>query len=288
MQVAETIAQCRRAVAEARASGKVVGFVPTMGALHEGHYQLIDAARRECGFVVVSIFVNPTQFAPGEDLSRYPRTPQADLAGCERRGADLVFLPGPAEMYPRGRTEVEVTPGRLAETLCGRSRPGHFAGVCTVVAKLLNIVQPQKAYFGAKDFQQAVIVARMVEDLDFPVEVVRCPTVREADGLAMSSRNRYLSPAERAQAAALSRALAAAEEIIRSGPRASADVVAAVRERLAAEAPDGQIDYVQVVDPRTLEDVEVARPAVLVALAVRFGGARLIDNVLVDGPAAGG
>src|SRR5689334_12727243 len=206
LQLLHTIPDTRRAVAAARAHGQVVGLVPTMGALHEGHASLIRLARRQCGFVAVSVFVNPTQFGPKEDFTRYPRTLPDDLKLCEREGADLVFAPEPAAMYPPGfRTFVEVT--ELGEHLCGSSRPGHFRGVATVVLKLLNVVQPDRAYFGQKDAQQARIIRQMVRDLDVPTEVVVAPTVREPDGLALSSRNRYLDPAQRRHAAALYQAL---------------------------------------------------------------------------------
>jgi pantoate--beta-alanine ligase len=284
MNVARTIRQTREAVAGARRAGRSVGLVPTMGALHEGHLSLIRAARDECGFTVVSIFVNPTQFAPGEDLDRYPRTPDADLDACRSLGVDLVFMPSVEEMYgpSGGRGATTVTVEGLPDTLCGRSRPGHFAGVCTVVAKLFNIVLPDKAYFGRKDYQQAAIIRRMVADLDLPVEVVVCPTVREADGLAMSSRNAYLTPAERRQAPALHAALELAREMIASSRPPAAEVVEAVRRHLAGNAPDGEIDYVQVVNPDDLSDVESTEQAVVVALAVRLGRARLIDNMRVD------
>jgi pantoate--beta-alanine ligase len=283
MQVAQTIEDVRRPVAEARAAGKLIGLVPTMGALHEGHFSLIEAAVAECGFVVVSIFVNPLQFGPGEDLAAYPRSPGADLAACEARGVGAVFLPRVEAMYRRAcRTEVRVA--GLGANLCGRSRPGHFAGVCTVVAKLFHIVPADKAYFGAKDFQQAAIIRRMVEDLNFPLEVVVCPTVREGDGLAMSSRNGYLTAPQRRQAPALWQALQLAERMIRAErPRAEA-VIAAVGDYIARHAPDGVVDYVQIVDPEELSDVETTDGAVLVALAVKLGRARLIDNILVDAP----
>jgi len=281
MKVAETIVEVRRLVETARGDGKTIGFVPTMGGLHEGHYSLIRAAGAECDYVVVSIFVNPTQFGPGEDLASYPRSLDRDVAGCRQRGAALVFAPSVDQMYGPGSL-TQVTVSKLTETLCGRSRPGHFAGVCTVVAKLLNIVQPDKAFFGAKDYQQAVVVRRMVEDLNFPVEIVVCPTVREQDGLAMSSRNDYLTPDQRRQAAALYGALRLAEDRIRGSYPPAGEVIAAVREHLSANAPDGRIDYVQIVDPNDLTDVETTDGPVLVALAVRLGRARLIDNMLID------
>ena len=281
MKVVQRTEDVPRNVAEAKAAGKAVGLVPTMGRLHEGHFSLIDAAKAGCQYVVVSIFVNPTQFGPQEDLAAYPRSPEEDKAGCRSRGADLVFVPSVETMYGGGPLTTVAVAG-LAETLCGRSRPAHFAGVCTVVAKLLNIVQPDKAYFGAKDYQQSLIVKRMVEDLDFPVQIVVRPTVREADGLAMSSRNEYLTASHRKQAVAINGALGAAEEMIRKSHPPAAEVVRAMVDHIAANAPDGRIDYVQVVDPRDLHDVGTTDGPVLVALAVRFGEARLIDNVLVD------
>jgi pantoate--beta-alanine ligase len=281
MDVVKTIQEVRDRVLAARKSGKLVGFVPTMGNLHEGHMRLVDAARGQCGYVVVSIFVNPTQFGPREDFAAYPRTPEPDLESCRRRGVDLVFHPDVAEMYAPGhRTEVRV--GELSEVLCGASRPVHFAGVALVVTKLLNIVQPDVALFGAKDFQQTVVIRRLVTDLNMPVRIVVCPTVRETDGLAMSSRNAYLSPSERAQAPALHAALEQAARLIRGGGAKSGDVAAAVRTILSQRAPSGAVDYVKIVDPATLADVDSSTPPVLVALAVKFGRARLIDNVLVE------
>ncbi len=282
MIVASTIEDVRSAVAAAKAAGRSVALVPTMGALHEGHLSLIDAARQACDFVVVSIFVNPTQFAPSEDLGAYPRTPEADRAACEGRGVDLVFAPAVETMYPEGEGLTTVTVAELPETLCGRSRPTHFAGVCTVVAKLLNIVQPDRAMFGAKDYQQAAILRRMVADLDMPVEIVLCPIVREADGVAMSSRNANLSEAERAQAPALHESLRLAERMIRESAPPPGDVIAAMRQHLAANAPDGEIDYIQIVDPGDLSDVETTDRPIVVALAVQFARARLIDNLRLD------
>ena len=281
MIVAGTIAEIRQAVADARAAGKTVGLVPTIGALHAGHYSLLDAAAGRCDFVVVSIFVNPTQFGPSEDLASYPRTPDADLAGCEAHGAAAVFMPAAEEMYPSEPLTVVDVP-ELGRSLCGASRPGHFAGVCTVVAKLLNIVQPDVAFFGAKDFQQATILRRMAADLNFPTEIAVCPTVREPDGLAMSSRNKYLDDAHRRQAVELSRSLAMGAEMIRQSHPSAGRVVEAILAHLADRAPDGEVDYAEIVNPRTLSPVEDTTEAVLIALAVRFGRARLIDNILVD------
>lgn len=284
MEVAGTIEQVRRCVGSARAAGKIVGLVPTMGALHAGHFGLVDAAMASCGFVVVSIFVNPSQFGPNEDLRTYPRTPQEDLASCRKRRVDLVFMPAEEVMYPPGGGLTQVSVRKLADNLCGRSRPGHFTGVCTVVAKLFNVVQPDKAFFGAKDFQQAAIIRRMAADLDFPIEIVVCPTVREADGLAMSSRNARLTGEQRRQAVALNHSLRLAEEtILRDRPPAG-KVIDAIRRHLAQAAPDGAIDYVEIVDPTELADAASTKGAVLVALAVKFGGTRLIDNILVQGP----
>jgi len=281
MKTAETIEDVRASVAEAKASGKSVGFVPTLGGLHGGHFSLIDAARQVCDYIVVSIFLNPTQFAPGEDLDRYPRNTEGDLAACSDRGVDLVFIPSVETMYVDGAL-TEVTVKYLSDALCGRSRPGHFPGVCTVVAKLFNIVTPDKAFFGDKDYQQAVVVKRMAADLNFPVEIVTCPIIREDDGLAMSTRNRYLCQDHRRQAAALHGALELAGEMIRRSHPPAAEVIEAVRRRLADAAPDGKIDYVQVVDTQSLRDVEGTSGPVLVALAVAFAGARLIDNTVVD------
>jgi len=281
MIVVDQIDAARRELARVRPEGRTVALVPTMGALHEGHFSLIAAAKVGCDVVVVSVFVNPTQFAEGEDLSAYPRSPGADTDACEARGVDVLFMPSVEEMYGSGQL-TEITVSALSGGLCGRSRPAHFAGVCTVVAKLFNIIRPDKAYFGAKDYQQAAIVRRMVDDLNFPIEIVTCPTVREGDGLALSSRNARLSPDQRAEAPAMWQSLAVADRLIRAGAPAADTVIAAMREHLAENAPDGEVDYIRIVDPRDLADVEELRLPVLVALAVRFGQTRLIDNMLVD------
>ena len=281
MQTYTTIKDIRAAVAAARASGAIVGLVPTMGALHAGHGSLVKMAADQSDFVVVSIFVNPTQFGPTEDFSAYPRTPEQDAEICRQAGAAAIFMPSVQEMYGRGGlTEVSIK--RLGENLCGASRPGHFTGVCTVVSKLFNIVQPDKAFFGAKDFQQATILRRMSADLNFPIEVVVCPTVREADGLAMSSRNRYLTPAQRVQAPGLYRSMVSAAAFVRSQHPAAGEVAVAIVRQLAAEVPDGVVDYIKIVDPDELCDVQETSRPVLIALAVRLGKARLIDNMLVD------
>jgi pantoate--beta-alanine ligase len=312
--VATTIAEVRGRVAEARRAGKRVGLVPTMGALHEGHLALVQAARAASGYVVVSIFVNPTQFVAGEDFERYPRPLEADLAACRAAGVDLVFAPAAAEMYPATPGRSPASPGRspdspghspaspgrspagsvtvvrvpiLSEKMCGAFRPGHFDGVCTVVAKLFAIVQPDAAWFGEKDAQQLAIVRRMTADLDLPVEVRACPTVREPDGLARSSRNAYLAADERGRALVLSQALGEAEAAIRAGGRDAAAVAEAVRRRIAQE--EGiELQYVAVVDPDTLEDLGTVRDRALVAVAARVGKTRLIDNVLLRDLARGG
>jgi pantoate--beta-alanine ligase len=275
----DRIDQVRRAVREARGRGRKVGLVPTMGAIHEGHASLIRAARGEAGCVVVSIFVNPTQFGPGEDLGRYPRPLEKDMAVCRREGVDVVFTPSAAEMYPDGfATSVHVA--GLSEKMCGAFRPGHFDGVCTVVAKLFTIVQPDVAYFGEKDAQQLAIIRRMAADLDLPLEIRGCPLVREPDGLALSSRNAYLSADERRRATALSAALAEAKLALAAGERDAAKVAAAVRRRLEAAA-GVEIQYVAVVDPDTLADLARIADKVLVAVAAKVGATRLIDNVLL-------
>lgn len=263
-----------------RRAGRVV-FVPTMGALHEGHAALVREARRLAGTdgrVVVSIFVNPLQFGPNEDFNRYPRTLEADLAICAAAGADLVFAPPVGEVYSPDRS-IQVSESRLSRVLCGASRPGHFDGVCTVVAKLFNLVQPDDAVFGKKDYQQLAILRRLVRDLDFPVQLHGLDTVREPDGLALSSRNRYLSAEERAQAPALHAALQAARAAWRSGVTDAETLLAGVRDHLATAAPLGRIDYAALVNRHTLEPQTQADAEGLLALAVFFGRARLIDNL---------
>jgi pantoate--beta-alanine ligase len=282
MKIIKTIDAMREFVMAARCEGKTVGVVPTMGALHAGHFSLIDAARAACDVVVVTIFVNPTQFAPTEDLEAYPRTPESDHAGCEQRGVDAIFTPDVKTMYPAG-AETQVLVPALAKHLCGKDRPTHFGGVCVVVSKLFNIIPAHKAFFGAKDYQQSAIIRKMVVDLNFDIEIVVCPTVRESDGLAMSSRNAYLSADERRQAPALHGALQLAREMITGGQKDPTVVLDAIRTHLADHAPDGKIDYVNLFDPDTLEDVSTCDGPVHAALAVRFGGARLIDNMRVDG-----
>jgi pantoate--beta-alanine ligase len=277
LRLTHTIAETRAAVAEARERRLTVGLVPTMGALHEGHASLIRLARRQCGFVVVTIFVNPTQFGPNEDFARYPRPLAEDLALCEREGADLVFAPEASEAYgPGSRTCVEVA--ELGEHLCGRSRPGHFRGVATVVLKLLNIVQPDSAYFGQKDAQQARIIRQLVRDLNVPVQIAICPTVREPDGLAVSSRNHYLSPVERGNAIVLHQALSDVRSRYAAGERDANVLCELITNRIRVTS-GAELDYAEIVDAETFQPVNrLDRPAVA-ALAVRFRNTRLIDNV---------
>ncbi len=276
---AHTIAALRAALIEMRKAGRSVGLVPTMGALHEGHLSLIRRAREENDVVVVSVFVNPTQFGPQEDYSRYPRDLSRDTALAVEAGADLVFAPAAEEMYlPGHSTWVEVE--GLTDGLCGASRPGHFRGVCTVVTKLFALCRPDRAYFGQKDAQQLAVIRRMERDLNLGVDVVSCAIVREDDGLALSSRNVYLTPEERAQAVVLSRSLRAAEQLVAEGEHRAKAIEATVRQVLA-EATLGEVDYVALVDAEELTPVEVIAGEVLLALAVRFGGTRLIDNTVL-------
>jgi pantoate--beta-alanine ligase len=284
VELVATVALVREAVAKARAEGKSIGFVPTMGALHEGHLALIRRAMSECGYVVVSIFVNPTQFAPGTDFEKYPRDLEGDAEKAHAAGADLIFAPAVEEVYPPGdSTVVEVT-GQLVDCLCGPHRPGHFRGVTTVCARLFNIVGADRAYFGEKDYQQLLIIKQMVRDLRFPLEIVPVPTVRDADGLAMSSRNRYLSAEERNVAVALSRGLFAARDRFAAGER-DAGALAAAAKRVIESEPRVKLQYLDLRDAETLEELKrVDRRAVL-ALAAFVGQARLIDNALLE-PAA--
>lgn len=270
----------RRAIASARSEANTIGLVPTMGALHEGHASLIRAARAATGFVVVSLFVNPTQFGPGEDFERYPRQREQDLEVCSREGANLLFAPEADVMYPpHFRTFVEVR--ELQDVLCGASRPGHFRGVATIVLKLFDIVQPDVAYFGQKDFQQVRILQQMVYDLNVPVQLKVCPIVREPDGLALSSRNRYLDPAQRKNAVVLYQALEEARRSIESGERDAGQVQRSLISRIES-APGALLDYAAVVDADSLRPLVRLEGQVLIALAVKFGATRLIDNLLLS------
>lgn len=277
MKVVESVPAMKALARGWRRDGKRIGLVPTMGYLHEGHLSLVRESKRRTDVTIVSIFVNPTQFGPNEDFTKYPRDLAKDIVYLETGGADCLFHPAAAEVYPPDyRTFVEVQ--GLQDRLCGRSRPGHFRGVATVVLKLFEIVRPDLAFFGAKDAQQVLIIRRMAADLDLDLEVVTCPIVREPDGLALSSRNAYLGPDERRAALALSMGLRWAERAVAAGERDAAKIVAGIRSVLEAE-PLARIDYVEAVDPETLEPVGEVRGEVLVALAVFIGSTRLIDNV---------
>ena len=279
MREVASSAELRAATDAARASGAGVGFVPTMGALHAGHRALLARARAENGLVVASVFVNPLQFGPAEDLASYPRDREADLAVLAAEGTDLAFLPAEGEVWP-APPEVRLQVGALADRLEGLVRPGHLDGVATVVAKLLHLAGPSRAYFGQKDAQQLAVVRRMVEDLAFPNEIVACPTVREPDGLAVSSRNAYLSAAERERATALYRALSAGRTAFQAGRRDRAAVEAAARD-LLEDVPGVEPDYVALVEEATFEPAKQAEPGQVLATAARVGRTRLIDNVIL-------
>lgn len=277
MHVWKDIEPCREAVREAQRDGRIVGLVPTMGALHQGHLSLIHAARERCGFVTVTIFVNPTQFGPNEDLEAYPRDRETDLAACKDAAVDLVFCPETTTMYPPG-SQTTVHVDGVTQGLCGAFRPVHFDGVATVVLKLFNILPADLAFFGEKDYQQMAMIRQMVRDLDLPIEIVPCPTVRESDGLAMSSRNAYLTEAQRQQAVSLSRALFEASDRVAAGVRDAANITGRIREVIQSAGP-ADIEYVDVVHPETLEVVKTVDRLVRICLAVRIGACRLIDNV---------
>ena len=280
-----TVAELRERLDGARAGGARVGFVPTMGYLHAGHVSLMDAARAADDLVVVSIFVNPLQFGPAEDLAAYPRDLAGDAARAARAGVDVLFVPSTEEMYPEGTLRTTVTVKDVSTPLEGRARPTHFAGVATVVAKLFAIVGPCRAYFGEKDFQQLVVIRQMARDLSLPADVVGCPTVREVDGLALSSRNAYLTGDERAAAPVVHRALQAGRAAIEGGVREAAVVRSAMRELITAE-PLADLDYAEVVDARTLQPVDPLVGDLRLLVAVRLGRARLIDNIGVQVPDA--
>lgn len=280
MEIIRTIDWMKQVCRSARSKEHVIGFVPTMGAIHEGHLSLVREAKKRCSPVIVSIFVNPTQFGPGEDLSRYPRPFEADCAKLEALGVDYVFAPTAEEMYPKGFcTSVRIA--GIGEWLEGKSRPGHFQGVATVVLKLFEIAQPSFAFFGRKDAQQLAVIHRMVRDLALDVEIVACPIVREADGLAMSSRNVYLKPEARRAALALSRSLMELRKKIEAGERDVVRLLAAMRGVIAAE-PEVALDYAEIADAETFEPVVNLRGACYALLATRAGGARLIDNAFVE------
>lgn len=278
MQVTKTVEETRKLVKEWKKQGKTIGLVPTMGFLHEGHASLIKRCREENDIVVVSDFVNPTQFGPTEDLEAYPRDFERDSRLCESLGVDLIFNPEPSDMYTDPHAYVSID--LLSETLCGKTRPIHFKGVCTVVSKLFNIVSPDRAYFGQKDAQQLAIIRKMVQDLNFDITIVGCPIIREEDGLAKSSRNTYLSPEERKAALCLSKAVKKGQEIIKPGIDAE-EVLSAMRDIINAE-PLAKIDYVSMVDALNMQPVDKADRNALVAMAVYIGKTRLIDNFIYE------
>jgi pantoate--beta-alanine ligase len=279
LKICTTIDDMRAATRAVRGANKRLGFVPTMGALHEGHLSLVRAARGSTDIVAASIFVNPTQFGPNEDLAKYPRSFERDCELLEREGVELLFAPTVNEMYPAGAI-TWVTVEGLSEKLDGRSRPGHFRGVTTVVSKLFHIVEPHAAFFGQKDAAQAAIIRRMVKDLNLPVQIVICPIVREPDGLAMSSRNAYLDPDQRKKALVLHRSLTRVQQMAEQGEARAASLIAAGRAEFAAET-SVRLDYFEAVDPETLDPVEDVSRGALVAVAAYVGNTRLIDNILV-------
>lgn len=279
MKVIEDISEMHNLAAQLRQEGKTIGFVPTMGALHQGHLSLIEYAKKEADAVIVSIFVNPAQFGPKEDLAQYPRDLEGDKDKTRSAGADILFIPDPPQIYPEGfRTYVSVE--RLSDIMCGQARPGHFRGVATVVLKLFNIVKPHKAFFGQKDFQQTVIIKRMVKDLDVSMDIVVMPTVREADGLAMSSRNQYLNKEDRSAAACLYRALKKGRSLFEAGNK-DADKIREVILHTLSEEPSAHLEYLAIVHPETLEEEKFAEKGTVIALAARIGTTRLIDNIIL-------
>jgi len=280
MKVARTIQTVRKLVKAARAKGRKIGFVPTMGALHIGHISLMKAAAKRTDFVVVSIFVNPTQFDPGEDFKKYPRPFDDDLEICRKHDVDVVFAPPPQEVYPaENLTWVNVE--KLTESLCGQSRPGHFRGVATVCTKLFNIVTPDVAFFGQKDAQQAIVIKRIVADLNMLLEIVICPTVRQPDGLAVSSRNQYLTDQQKKDAALIYKSLQKCQEMVESGVIEAKEIIGQMR-KILNQIPSAKIEYISIVDAETLENIDKIAGKILAAVAVRIGSTRLIDNILVD------
>ena len=280
MEVVKSTESVRVLVKAARSEGKKIGFVPTMGALHVGHISLIETAKKDCDFVVVSIFVNPTQFGEGEDFEKYPRPLEADLDICRKGGVDVVFVPTPEQMY-QAENLTWVNVEKITEPLCGRFRPGHFRGVATVCAKLFNIVGADVAYFGQKDAQQAVVIKRMVADLNIPLEIVVCPTVREDSGLAISSRNKYLTEEQKQDAKLIYKSLQKFQEMVETGTTDTETITAEMRGILS-QAPSIQIEYVSIVDAENLQKLDKIIGRVLAAVAVRIGPARLIDNIVLD------
>ena len=288
MKICSTIAEARAACRAARAGGQRLGLVPTMGALHEGHLSLVRAAKAQCGAVAVSIFVNPTQFGPKEDLAKYPRPFDRDCQLLEKEGVGLLFAPPAEEMYPNSNSNPNpndqitwVLVEGLSEKLDGRSRPGHFRGVTTIVSKLFHILEPEAAFFGQKDAAQLAVIRRMVRDLNFAVEIVGCPIVREPDGMAMSSRNAYLDREERSRALVLQHSLQRAQQEFQAGERSAAKLISAAKEVFRRE-PQVKLDYFEIADPETLDPVEQVSQKTLVAVAAYVGATRLIDNVVLE------
>ncbi len=302
MKVVKTVKSVRRLVKAARGTGKRIGFVPTMGALHIGHISLIKRAVKDTDYVVVSTFVNPTQFAPGEDFEKYPRPIEDDLKICEEHNVDLAFNPSPKEMYPAENSTREIESCRaisscieagyltgltwvnvekLTEPLCGRVRPGHFRGVTTVCAKLFNIVTPDVAYFGQKDAQQAIVIKRMVADLNIPLEIVICPTVREPNGLAISSRNQYLSDKQKKDACLIYKSLQKCQKMINSGFTNTKEILSDM-QKILQQGPSIEIEYISIVDADTLQNLDEAKGKILAAVSAKIGSTRLIDNILID------
>jgi len=280
MRIITHISEMQAAADSFKSQGKSIGFVPTMGFLHEGHLSLMRRARRSCDIVVASIFVNPTQFGPGEDLDRYPRDEEGDCRKCEAAGVDILFLPDAKEMYPEKPFVVVVVEG-ISDILEGTIRPNHYRGVATVVAKLFHIVKPHTAFFGQKDYQQCIVIKRMVAGLNMGVEIEVLPTVREADGLAMSSRNSYLNPEERRRAPVIHRALSTAEQLVKSGTREPNALKKKIQAVLREEGGIS-IDYIEIADPQTLTPLSGAEKSLVILLAVRLGHTRLIDNILIS------
>ncbi|MEO0232116.1 MAG: pantoate--beta-alanine ligase [candidate division WOR-3 bacterium] len=280
MKIIENPYEMQKISEEKRKEGKIIGFVPTMGALHEGHLELIREARKKSDFLVVSIFVNPIQFGPKEDYKEYPRDEKGDIEKCEKEGVDIIFMPDVEDMYEKNfSTYVEVK--NLTKTLCGKYRPGHFKGVTTVVAKLFNIVKPHLAFFGWKDAQQLIVIKKMVKDLNFDIEIIGIETVREKDGLAMSSRNVYLNEKERKEASYLYKALLYGKELIEKGERDARKVKEEIKKFINRNAPKGKIQYVEIVDIENLKPLRKIKGEIMIALAVFFGKARLIDNIRI-------
>ena len=279
MRIIQSTSEIQRTITQLRQTGKTIGFVPTMGALHQGHLSLIEHAKKESDVVLVSIFVNPAQFGPKEDFNQYPRDMQRDTEKCSHAGTDILFTPSAPDIYPEGfRTYVSVE--GLSEIMCGQARPGHFRGVATVVLKLFNIVKPHKAFFGQKDFQQTVIIKRMVKDLNVNMDIVVLPTVREADGLAMSSRNQYLSKEDRSAATCLYRALKKGRSLFEDGNK-DADKIREIILHTLREEPSVHLEYLAIVHPETLEEETIAGKGTVIAIAAGIGTTRLIDNIIL-------